>query len=473
MEWRFGIMNKFKVCFVSIFLWCGFVSASELKTSEPAKAAFDMWVNALNSGEPVKIQAYLSKYEKDKSVTVESELEFRRITGGFNVLRSTSITPYEVHVFLRQRNSDRALLATIIVDEKKPTDIVKFQLEGTELPDELKIKRMQLPKLLNETRIKLDALEKSDKISGALILAQNDKILFRWTGGDADRARKMAINQDTKFRIASVGKMFTSVAILQLLEADKLSLSDSIAKHLPDYPDRSIAERITIRQLLNHTSGLGGIFDDKSAKNAPSLKTHADYVRYYGNKPLAFDPGTKDAYSNFGYVVLGAIIESASGQTYYDYVQQNIFAPTGMTSTGAEPESTNVEGRAVAYTKENGEWHAETASLPWRGTSAGGCYSTTGDLMKFANALQKAELISASNLEAATTPQNNKRWYGFGFMPEGKGKDRRYGHEGGASGMNAAVFVYPSKNYVVIGLSNFDPSAMGEMVNFVGNRLPL
>ncbi|MEO6173370.1 MAG: serine hydrolase domain-containing protein [Arenimonas sp.] len=465
-------MDKFKFCFVSLLLWCSFASAAELETSEPAKAVFNMWVNALNSGDPVKIQAYLSKYEKDKNVTVESELEFRNITGGFTVLRSTNITPNELHAFLRQRNSDRALLLTIIVDEKNPTNIVKFQLEGTELPEELRVKRMTLPVLLGQARSKLDVLEKSDKISGTLILAQEDKMVFHWTGGDADRDRKLAINQNTKFRIASAGKMFTSVAILQLVEAGKLSLGDSIAKHLPDYPDKSIAERITIRQLLNHTSGLGDIFDDEFAKNAPLLKTHADYVRHYGSKPLAFEPGTQDAYSNFGYIVLGAIIESASGQTYYDYVQQYIFAPAGMISTGAEPESTDVPGRAIAYTNADGKWVAETA-LPWRGTAAGGCYSTAGDLMKFANALQKGELISASNLEAATSPQNNKHWYGFGFMPEGKGKDRRYGHEGGAPGMNAAVFIYPSKNYVVIGLSNFDPSTMGEMANFIGNRLPL
>ncbi len=464
-------MSKWKLCFVSLLLFCSFASSAEVETNEPAKAAFNMWVNALNSGDPVKIQEYLSIYEKKGKV--EDELEFREATGGFDVLRTTSITPYEVHAFVRQRNSDMALLVTYIVGDKNPTEVVKFQLEGTELPDELKIQRLQLPELLNKTREKLDALEKSDKISGSLILAQEDKILFDWSGGEADRTKKLANNQRTKFRLASVGKMFTAVAILQLIEAGKLSLDDSVAQHLKSFPDQSVAKRITIRQLLNHTSGLGEVFEKDFANNSRRLKTHVDYVQHYGSQALGFDPGTQDKYSNFGYIVLGAIIESASGQTYYDYVEQHIFKPAGMTSTGAEPESIDIPGRAIAYTIENDKWIEEKASLPWRGTAAGGSYSTVGDLLKFVKALQQGRLISSTNLEAATSPQNNKRWYGFGFMPSGKDRDRRYGHEGGAPGMNAVIFVYPEKNYVVIGLSNFDPSTMGTLVNFIGNRLPL
>lgn len=464
-------MNEFKAAFVSLLLFCGFASATEVLKNEPAKELFNSWVNALNSGDPVKIQAYLDKYEKTK--TVEGELEFREATGGFNVLRLSSITPNEVHAFVRQRNSDTALLITVIVDAKNPTEIVKFQLEGTELPDELKIPRLQLPELIRQAGEKLAALEKADKISGTLILAQQGKIVFGWNGGKADRVKKLAINQDTKFRLASVGKMFTAVAILQLVEAGKLSLDDFIAQHLISYPEQSVAKRVTIRQLLNHTSGLGEIFNGDFASNSQRLKNHADYIQHYGSAPLGFDPGSQDKYSNFGYIVLGAIVESVSGQTYYDYVEQHVFKPAGMLSTGFEPESVEVQWRALAYTTDNGKWVEEKASLPWRGTAAGGGYSTASDLLKFIQALHAGTLVSSSNLIAATTPQNNKRWYGFGFMPSGKDRDFRFGHEGGAGGMNAALYVYPGKNFIVIGLSNFDPSSMGNMVNFVGNRLPL
>lgn len=464
-------MNKWKLFFASLFLCCGTCQANGTVAKAPAEAVFTTWIDAFNSGDPVKIQAYLDKYEKTH--TVEGELEFFEATGGFHVLRVTNISPTETHAFIRQKNSDRALLATIIVDDKNTDNVVKFQLEGTELPDELKIKRLQLPALLELARERLDALEKADQISGALLVAQKGKVLFSWSGGKADRLAGQANNLETKFRIASVGKMFTAVAVLQLVEAGKISLDDSIAKHLGNYPDQSIAKRITIRQLLNHTSGLGDVFDDDFNKNSSALKTHSDYMRHYGSRPLGFDPGTQDAYSNFGYIVLGAIIESVSGQSYYDYVEQHVFKPAGMLSTGAEPESVNIPGRALAYTNEKGKWIEEKASLPWRGTAAGGCYSTVGDLLKFAQALQEGKLISSTLLEAATTPQNNKRWYGYGFMPSGKGDEHRYGHEGGATGMNAVVFIYPGKGFVVIGLSNFDPAAMGTEVNFVGNRLPM
>ena len=114
----------------------------------------------------------------------------------------------------------------------------------------------------------------------------------------------------------------------------------------------------------------------------------------------------------------------------------------------------------------------ETATLPWRGTAAGGGYTTARDLVKFATALQGAKLISAESLAAATRPQNHKGWYGYGFMVSGDGHDRQYGHEGGAPGMNGILNVRPAQGCTVVGLSNFDPSTMANVVNFVTWRLP-
>jgi CubicO group peptidase (beta-lactamase class C family) len=144
-----------------------------------------------------------------------------------------------------------------------------------------------------------------------------------------------------------------------------------------------------------------------------------------------------------------------------------------MDSTGSEPEAASISGRAIPYTKKDGEWKDDSGSLPWRGTPAGGGYSTVGDMLRFATALLDGRLISAQLLEAATSPQNNKAWYGYGFMVSGQGNLRQFGHEGGAQGANAVFLVYPGKHYVVIGLSNFDPATMGNIANFFGRRLPL
>ncbi|HEX7991853.1 MAG TPA: serine hydrolase domain-containing protein, partial [Stenotrophomonas sp.] len=153
-------------------------------------------------------------------------------------------------------------------------------------------------------------------------------------------------------------------------------------------------------------------------------------------------------------------------------VDQHIFRVAGMGATGSEPESVAVPGRAVAYAKVDGKWVQETKTLPWRGTSAGCGYSTVGDMLKFAEALRAGRLISPESLTLATSPQNNKAWYGYGFMVSGKGAERQYGHEGGAPGANTSLVVLPEQGYVVIGLSNVDPGVMENVVNFIVHRLP-
>ncbi len=144
-----------------------------------------------------------------------------------------------------------------------------------------------------------------------------------------------------------------------------------------------------------------------------------------------------------------------------------------MAGTGFEPETVTVPQRAVAYTKQDGQWMRETKSLPWRGMSAGGGYSTVGDMMKFAEALQGGKLVSPALLQQATTAQNHKGWYGYGFVVQGEGREHQYGHEGGAPGSNSAIVVLPAQGYVIVGLANVDPDAIGNVVNYIARRVPL
>jgi D-alanyl-D-alanine carboxypeptidase len=183
--------------------------------------------------------------------------------------------------------------------------------------------------------------------------------------------------------------MFTAVATLQLVEAGKLALDDPIGKHLRDYPNKHIASKVTVRHLLTHTGGTGDIFGPEFEQNRLKLREHHDYVKLYGTRGPAFEPAARFEYSNYGFVLLGALIEAASGQSYYEYVRENVFRPAGMSSTDSLPESEDVPNRAVGYTKPypGAEWEPNTDTLPWRGTAAGGGYSTVGDLMRFAQAL--------------------------------------------------------------------------------------
>ena len=161
-----------------------------------------------------------------------------------------------------------------------------------------------------------------------------------------------------------------------------------------------------------------------------------------------------------------------TGESYYDYVRENIFRPAGMASTDSLPESVDVPGRATGYMRPypGAEWAPNTSWLPWRGMAAGGGYSTVGDFLRFATALTSGELLSKDTLEEATTPNDGD--YGYGFGVQGEGALRNFGHGGGAPGMNGELRIYPELGYVVVGLSNLDPPAASELVEYFTLRMP-
>lgn len=464
-------MPLYRLLIAALLLISSSVCAQEPPAPGRAEQAFNTWLAAYNAGSGEELQAFINAYQSTGSA--ERYLEIKADFGRFKVLEVRLRTPEKVEVILAPGANDSSLLATVIMSPDDLGKVDTLQLEGVETPDAYKPQRMPINALLAEGRERLDALAAADQLSGAFLLAEDGKILMQWHGGQADRAKSLAVEATTKFRLASLNKMFTAIAVLQLADAGKLSLDDSIRKHLPNYPDPAVADAVSVRQLLNHTSGLGDIFGEKFEANVQTLKTLEDYVQLFGGDAPESAAGSEDGYSNYGYILLGLIIESVSGQSYYDYVEQHIYRVAGMDSSGSEPESSPVAGRSLADRKVDGQWQQETKTLPWRGTSAGGGYSTVADLLKFAEALRTGKLLSDSWLQAATSAQNHKGWYGYGFMVSGSGQERRYGHEGGAPGANAALVVLPGKGYVIVGLSNVDPAAMENVVNFFANRLPL
>jgi CubicO group peptidase (beta-lactamase class C family) len=268
-----------------------------------------------------------------------------------------------------------------------------------------------------------------------------------------------------------MNKMFTAVAILQLVEAGKLALDDPIGKYLTDYPNKDVASKVTVQHLLTHTGGTGDIFGPEFEKNRLTLRTHSDYLKLYGSRGLTHEPGKEFEYSNYGFVLLGALIEKVTGMSYYDYVDSKIFKPAGMTSTGSLTEAEKVPNRSTGYMKRDGAWVPNTDTLPWRGTAAGGGYSTVGDLLRFAEALEAGKLISKKMLAEATKAQV-EGGYGFGFDTKGEGPLRSYGHNGGAPGMNGDLRIFPQLGTVLVALSNLDPPAAGRMVDFYAARMP-
>jgi CubicO group peptidase (beta-lactamase class C family) len=313
---------------------------------------------------------------------------------------------------------------------------------------------------------------RADEFAGAVLVARYGKVLLEDAWGRADRKAGVANTPATRFRIGSMNKMFTAVATLQLVEAGKLKLDDPIGKHLPDYPNKQVAAKVTVRHLLTHSGGTGDIFGPEFDQHRLQLREHRDYLKLYGRRGLTQEPGARFEYSNYGFVLLGALIEQVTGGSYDDYVGDHVFRRAGMRSTGALPESVDVPDRAVGYLRSSpgSDWAPNTDTLPWRGTAAGGGYSTVGDLLRFAQALASGRLISEATLAEATRPHQQQ--YGYGFDVQGQGSLRSYGHGGGAPGMNGELRIFPEFGYVVVGLSNLDPPAASELVEFFTLRMP-
>jgi D-alanyl-D-alanine carboxypeptidase len=313
---------------------------------------------------------------------------------------------------------------------------------------------------------------RAGEFAGAVLVARHGKVLLQDAWGRADRKAGVANTPATRFRIGSMNKMFTAVATLQLIEAGKLELDDPIGAHLPDYPNKEVAAKVTVRHLLTHTGGTGDIFGPEFDEHRLQLREHRDYLKLYGRRGLTQEPGARFEYSNYGFVLLGALIERVSGMSYDDYVGGHVFRRAGMRSTGALPESVEVPDRPVGYhrTSPGGGWVPNTDTLPWRGTAAGGGYSTVGDLLRFAQALESGRLISEATLAEATRPHQQQ--YGYGFDVQGQGPLRSYGHGGGAPGMNGELRIFPELGYVVVSLSNLDPPAASELVEFFTLRMP-
>jgi D-alanyl-D-alanine carboxypeptidase len=312
----------------------------------------------------------------------------------------------------------------------------------------------------------------ADEFAGAVLVARHGKVLLKDVWGRADRKAGIANTTATRFRIGSMNKMFTAVATLQLAEAGKLKLDDPIGQHLPNYPNKQVAAKVTVRHLLTHTGGTGDIFGPEFDQHRLQLREHRDYLKLYGRRGLTHQPGARFEYSNYGFVLLGALIERVTGGSYDDYVRDHVFRRAGMRSTGSLPESVVVPDRAIGYLRSSpgSDWVPNTDTLPWRGTAAGGGYSTVGDLLRFAQALDSGRLISEAMLAEATRPHQQQ--YGYGFDVQGRGRLGSYGHGGGAPGMNGELRVFPELGYVVVALSNLDPPAASELVDFFGLRMP-
>jgi CubicO group peptidase (beta-lactamase class C family) len=443
----------------------------------PAGEQFSAWLAAFNSGDRAELEKFRSHFDKPEEHKVEGMLGFHQQTGGFDVKKIEESSATKLTGLVQERDSDQFARFTIEVEASAPYHVTHLEIRAIGRPAEFALPRLSQSELISALRAKLEKDSAADKFSGAALLAKDGKPIFTGAYGMADREKKVPNTVNTRFRIGSMNKMFTAVSILQLVQAGKISLSDPVGKYLTDYPNKDIATKVTIQQLLTHTGGTGDFFGPQFDAHRLELKTLQDYIKLFGERAPEFEPGSRWVYSNYGFLMLGVVVERVTGKSYYDYVSENIFKPAGMTSSGSLPEDQSVPERSIGYTQFGGEaLRPNTDTLPYRGTSAGGGYCTVEDFLRFANALTNHRLLNAQNTELLTTgkvdtPRGDK--YAFGFMDNGAGTSmRHFGHGGGAPGMNGDLQIFPQSGYVIVVLSNLDPPAASRISDFIVNRLP-
>jgi CubicO group peptidase (beta-lactamase class C family) len=300
---------------------------------------------------------------------------------------------------------------------------------------------------------------------GAVLVARGNDILLDKGYGFADVEWDVPDSPKTKFRLGSITKQFTAASILLLQERGKLNVNDPVKKYMPDAP--TAWDHITIFNLLTHTSGIPNFTSFPNyASLEPFPETPEQLVALFRDKPLDFQPGEKWNYSNSGYILLGYLIEKLSGESYAEFVQENIFKPLGMKDSGYDSNSAIVQNRASGYTPSpNGLMNAGyvNMTIPF---SAGALYSTTDDSLRWEQGLFGGKLLSPASLKQMTTPF--KHDYAFGLQVHTVDGHEVIDHGGGIEGFNTMLAYYPEDNLTVVVLGNVNGTAPQEIAMYLG-----
>ena len=431
------------------------------------------WLAAFNADSAAREPFYRDRWAYRPNPRFYEDL--REQTGGFELLKVEESTATRTVAIARQIDSDAVSRLTFEVEPDDPHRVVRFTAQPIPRPADLPIARVSEAELLKVLRADLERWAAADRFSGAVLVAKNGRPIFTAAYGLADRNRRVPNTIETRFKNGSMNKMFTAVATLTLVRAGKLALSDPLGRYLPDYPNKAVASKVTIHHLLTHTGGTGDIFGPEFTAKRLELRTPKDFVALYGKRDLLFEPGSQWMYSNYGFALLGAVIEQVSGQSYYDYVRDHVYTPAGMTLTGSEPEAQVLPHTAIGYMKRGNAWQSNADTLPYRGMAAGGGYTTVGDLIRFATALTNHRLLNAEDTTLLTTGKVASAGgkYAYGFVDMTIGGVRAIGHSGGAPGQSGDLLIVPESGYAIAVLANQDPPAAPRVSNYIASRVPV
>lgn len=307
----------------------------------------------------------------------------------------------------------------------------------------------------------VELLVDSNDFSGVVLVAKGSKAIVARAAGLADRSQNRLNILDTPFNLGAMSKMFTAVAVMQLIEQGELNLLDTVGKYLPDYPNGRVNRTVTIRQLLSHRSGVGDYFDSPSYAVAKDyLQNQQDFLNIIIEFDWYYPPNERYRYSNSGAIILGRIVEAITGLSYYDYVRSNIFQAANMVSSDYFIKQETTSNKAIGYVDELGATNEST--LGYIGSAAWGSYASANDLMNYANALKMNALMQPATARQLLEPilglgrgceyaflHMRCTTNGYTYYTESPGQLST-----GGPGRSANYFWFKERNIVVIVLSN-------------------
>ncbi len=435
--------------------------------ANPAVERLQELVDTLNGGDLENLNAYISDNFAPSFLEFAPMDRHLEILGGFAAnsgrLEARQIRPhsdFRVQAIVWQEKPQSWVSIMMQVESTDPHRIESIGVSPAGPPLEIARPIRTDQELAARVRAVARHLAEAEAFSGAILLARNGVPFYRESFGPASREFDAPNRADTRFNLGSMNKMFTGVAIAQLAERGKLSFQDPVGKHLNDWIDTESAQKITIHQLLTHTSGLGSYFNERFQESSRTrFRAVEDYKALVADEVPAFEPGTGWRYSNTGFLLLGAVIESVTGQSYFDYIRENIYEPAGMTGSDSFEMDRSTPNLAIGYSKETGpsgtSWRNNLFQHVIKGGPAGGGFSTVDDLLQFDVALRSHRLLTPemTAVVLSAKPESGSASYGYGFQVESGGSV--VGHSGGFPGISSRLLMGLDDEFTLVVLSNY------------------
>lgn len=359
------------------------------------------------------------------------------------------------------RSTQRGLWSQLQIRFDDNDQVSSFMLVASKPPlDFVEMEDLDDTGLARELDVFLSDLESRDEFSGTVLVARGGKKLFSKAYGLSNRTHEISNQLETKFSLGSMNKMFTAVAVAQLVERGKLSFEDPIGDHLPNgWVTPEVGRKVLVRHLLNHTSGFGDYLEAFLEQSPFMFRDPEDYKEIVAAEDLQFEPGSKWGYSNTGFLLAGVIVAEVSGMDYYEYIREHVYGPAGMKDSDHYDRTRPDPSLAEGYWKnEEGLWTRNVFLMSPRGTPAGGGFSTVDDLLAFDVALRTNKLVGTEMRETlfAPDPERNSPAYGYGFMIGALAPDKEVGHGGTYPGVSARFSMFLDSGYTFVALCNGD-----------------